>query len=119
MSPNGTQLAYVAGSQFALNPWLARLVSMDWAKPTQASPPPRPTAAAIDGFNPPGRKKFIIGALTHGPKGPDPHGTAPVPTVKGLAAVCPAARAALKLATIRSPRIVLALIGRFRWRPPL
>src|SRR5258707_15022892 len=119
MSPNGTQLANVVGSRFGLNPWLARVPSTDWAKPTPAPPPASATAAAMEGFIPPGRKKFISGALTHGPSGPDPQGTAPVPTVKGLAAVCPAASAALKLATIRSPRIVLAFIGRFRWRPPL
>src|SRR5579862_132361 len=119
MSPKGTQFAKVFGSQFALKPWLARLLSICCASCTHALPPPSATAAAIDGLIPPGRKKFIRGALIHGPSGPLPQGTAPVPTVSGLAADCPAAKAAWKLLTAKSPRIVFALIGRFRWRPPL
>src|ERR1022692_2178859 len=84
-----------------------------------AAGPAAMRAPAIEGFKPPGRKKFISAELTHGPSAPDPQGRAPPPTVNGLAGVCPAASAALKLATIKSPRIVLALMGRFRGPPPL
>src|ERR1700741_2985993 len=114
MSPKGTQLAKVVGSQLALNPWLARLLSMDCARVTQAPAPANSKAPAIDGFIPPGRKKFISGALTQGPSGPTPQGTDPVPTVNGLLTDCPAASAAFMLATMRSPRTVFALMGRFR-----
>ena len=60
-APSGT------GAQFALNPWLARLLSSCCARATQAAPPG--TAGlrckpAIDGFRPPGRKKFISDAST-------------------------------------------------------
>src|SRR5437868_6795544 len=120
MSPKGTQFASdVKGSHAALNPWVVRLLSMDSARATQAPPPPPISASAIAGFKPPGRKKFIRAALTHGPSAPDPQGAAPVPTVNGLPTGSPAAINAFKLATIRSPRMVLALIGRLRWRPPL
>src|SRR5882672_4526428 len=119
MSPKGTQLSRVVGSQLALNPWLARLVSMDWPRATQEPAPAASSAPATDGFNPPGRKKFISEELTQGPSKPEPQGTPSPPTVKGLLGVSPPASAALKLATIRSPRTVLALIGRLRWRPPL
>src|ERR1700686_3677507 len=119
MSPKGTQFCRdVNGSHAALKPWLARLVSIPSAAATQALAPARLKASAMEGFNPPGLKKFIRGELTHAPT-PDPHGTEPVPTVNELAGVCPAASAALKLTTIKSPRIVLALIGRFKFRPPL
>src|SRR5271169_2348961 len=114
MSPKGTQPTKVAGLQFVLNPCPARLLSIDWARLTHAPPPPRSRAPAMEGFKPPGRKKFISAELTHGPSEPDPQGTAPVPTVNGLLGVCPAAMAALKFCTIKSPRTVLALIGRLR-----
>src|ERR1700674_5598959 len=95
---------------------------MDSASCRQGIPAPPGAASrapAMEEFNPPRRKKFISAELIQGPSGPLPQGNAPPPTVNGLAGVCPAASAALKLATIKSPRIVLALMGRFRWRPPL
>src|ERR1700722_5020220 len=120
MSPKGTQFcSEVNGSHAVLKPCLARLDSIPSASVTHALAPAAASASAIDGFSPPGRKKFISGELTHGPSGPDPQGKVPVPTVNGLAADCPAASADSKFATIRSPRTVLALIGRFRCRPPL
>src|SRR5258708_27315802 len=123
MSPKGMQLAReVRGSHAALNPWLARPLSMDSASCKQGIPTPPGaaiSASAIAGFRPPGRKKFIRAELTQGPRAPDPQGAAPVPTVNGLPTGSPAAIEAFKLATIKSPRIVLALMGRFRWRPPL
>src|SRR5438477_1180067 len=119
MSPKGTQPVnppVKVGAQFALNPWLARLLSIDSASCTHgiAEGPAAMRAPAIEGFKPPGRKKFINAELIHGPSAPDPQGVLPLPTVKGLAGVCPEASAALKFATIKSPRTVLALMGRFR-----
>src|SRR5579864_9660662 len=120
MSPNGTQPPnppVTVGAQLALNPWAARPLSMDSPSCKHGMPAPpgaASSAPAIEGFKPPGRKKFISAELTQGPSGPTPQGRAPLPTVKGLAGVCPAARAALKLATIKSPRTVLALMGRFK-----
>src|ERR1700687_3665675 len=120
MSPKGTQPEnppVTVGAQLALNPWLASLLSVSSPSCRQGIPAPpgaASSAPAIEGFKPPGRKKFISAELTQGPSRPLPQGTAPLPTVKGLAGVCPAASAALKLATIRSPRTVLALMGRFR-----
>ena len=78
----------------------------------------------IDGFSPPGRKKFINDASTYG------NGLVGVPpalqplTVNGLeGSFCPesvaSTMAALRFATIRSPRMVFALIGRFKCLPPL
>src|SRR5579863_3353296 len=109
MSPKGTQPVKlpVVGAQVALKPWLVRLLSICSARPTQELAPARIRASAMEGFKPPRRKKFIKGALTQG-LGLVPQGTEPVPTVNGLAGVWPAARAALKLATIKSPRMVLA-----------
>src|SRR5438270_12381061 len=75
----------------------------------------------IEGFRPPGRKKFISEASTNGS---GLVGVLQPLTVNGLAGRgCPeeaaSTIAALKFFTIRSPRIVFALMGRFRWRPPL
>src|SRR6266496_3634083 len=120
MSPKGMQLASeVKGSQAALNPWLVGLLSMVSASATQLPAPPIIIACAIAGFRPPGRKKFIRAEFTHGPRAPDPQGAAPVPTVNGLPTGSPAAIAAFRFLTIRSPRMVLALMGRLRCRPPL
>src|SRR5450432_741334 len=119
MSPKGTQPVNVAGSQLVLNPWLARLPSIDWASATHDPPPPARSAPAIAGFRPPGRKKFMRAAFTQGPSVPDPQGAPVVPTVNGLPTGSPAAMEAFRLATIKSPRIVFALMGRLRCRPPL
>src|SRR6266567_4306379 len=120
MSPKGTQLfREVKGSQAALNPWVARLLSMDSASATQLPAPPTISACAIAGFRPPGRKKFIRAEFTQGPRAPNPQGAVPVPTVNGLPTGSPAAIEAFRLPTIRSPRMVFALIGRLRCRPPL
>src|ERR1700686_536415 len=103
MSPKGTQPVYpvTVGAQVALKPWLARPPSIFSARPTQELPPARIKAWAMEGFKPPGRKKFVSAELTQGPSAPLPQGTAPLPTVNGLAGVCPAASAALKLATLK------------------
>src|SRR3954468_15479358 len=113
MSPKGTHPLKVAGSQLALKPGIE--ATMAAACPIQAGSA-NAYAPMMEGFNPPGRKKFIREASTKGvPLGETPH---PL-TVKGLDALSPDASAALKFLIIRSPRMVLALMGRFRWRPPL
>src|ERR1039458_9213436 len=119
MSPKGTQPTKVAGSQLVLKPWEANPFRICCARPTQSEV--APIAPAIEGFRPPGRKKFIReeSTATGAPEGVNTH-----PTVNGLAGgVWPVASAYpyadMKFATIKSPRMVLALIGRFRWRPPL
>src|SRR5262249_5251187 len=115
MSPKGTQpVNEVSGSQAVLNPCPLRpckICSPNW---TQAAPPTCAMAPATDAFSLERGKRFIMEELTKGQGGRFPQGTPPLPTVKGLLGVCPAARAALKLATMRSPRIVLALIGWLR-----
>src|SRR5258706_16457847 len=109
MSPKGTQLVRpVAGLQLEFKPSAAKTV---FAKPTQAAPPEARYASATDGFKPDGRKKLTKAAGTYG----TPEAVAPKPlTVNGLSPgwLAPAAMAAFKLFTIRSPRTVLALIGR-------
>src|SRR5215831_12360050 len=116
MSPNGMQLLNepLKGSQAVLKPWLLRAPRACSACWTQATSPTASNAPAIEGFSPLGRKKFMSDELTHGPAGPLPQWVFPLPTVNGLEKFCPAARAAKKLLTIRSPRMVLSLIGRFR-----
>src|SRR3974390_2063985 len=126
MSPKGTHPLNVAGSQ-VLKPRLwARVAACVMHANPEA--PNEEYAPMIDGFRPPGRKKFISEASTKGsgPSGP-PAGLHPL-TVNGLAGVgkrvgllkaTESVMAALKFATIRSPRMVLALMGRFRWRPPV
>src|SRR5580704_5601164 len=115
MSPNGTQPVKVAGLQFVLNP--GRLATICCASVTHSAPalPLARYAPAIEGFSPPGRKKFVIAESTHRPPGPTPH---PL-MANGLANPAPAAFAFRKFESSKSPRIAFALIGRFRCRPPL
>jgi len=87
---------------------------------------PAPTAKrklAIEGLIPPGRKKLVNAEETQGKPlfGLMPKGAEPVPTWNGPAEALEAGslKAACQFAVSRSPRTVLALIGRFRWRPPL
>src|ERR1700746_1843393 len=117
MSLKGTHpvKAGVVGSHAVLSPLACRIC---WANPTQAAPPLAISTLAIDGVNPDGRKKFVRAAATHGaPVMPlTPHGAAPDPTNSGppAAAEFGSPNAACQFFTSRSPRGVLALIGRFR-----
>ena len=77
-----------------------------FARVTQPPAPWEIRKFAIDGFTPPGRKKLVSAAETQvGFAGSQ--GTLPLPTLNGLVvAVTPefgSARAALQLATVRSP----------------
>src|SRR5947209_13306750 len=121
MSPNGMQPLKepLRGSHAVLKPWPLSAPSICSAWATHVTSPTPSNAPAIEGFKPLGRKKFIKDELTHGPAGPLPQWVFPPPTVNGLPTVCPSPSALRKLLTIRSPRTVLALIGRFKWRPPL
>jgi len=78
-------------------------------------------APAMAGFRPPGRKKLVSAAETHGTPPTNPQGAAPAPTKSGPAAALELGllSATCQFFTSRSPRVVLALMGRFRWRPPL
>src|SRR6202142_404830 len=129
MSPKGMQPASVAGSQEVLNPAVLYPCAFKdcrtsgYTVVTQLPPPAAMRASAIDAFKPPGRKKLVSAADTQGLwlVGLMPQGAAPLPTAKGPKAEFEAGSpcAASKLATSRSPRCVLALIGRLRCRPPL
>src|SRR6266852_6260327 len=78
-------------------------------------------ALAMAGFRPPGRKKFVSAAETQGTPLTNPHGAEAAPTKSGPAAAFEVGslRATCQFLTSRSPRVVLALMGRFRWRPAL
>src|SRR5262249_4608738 len=112
---NGTQPESVAGLQATLRPLAWR---MPCAKVTQAPAPAPVKAFAIAGFSPEGRKKFVRAAATHG--APEmaltPQGKGPEPTKRGppVAREFGSASAACQFFTSRSPRTVLALMGRFR-----
>src|SRR5207248_2383713 len=84
---------------------------------------------ASDGFNPDGRKKFNIAAGANCPVGFPVNAAGQMDTPSGLegyrgllggipAAFAPAI-AACQFFSSKSPRVVLALMGRFRCRPPL
>src|SRR6058998_329838 len=107
MSPKGTQpLKEVSGSQAVLKPF--RPCSILSARPTQAPAPCAIYAPATEGLIPEGRKKFVSAESTQGaPPEVNPH---PV-IANGLVKVWPAAKAVSKFCTIRSPRMVLALMG--------
>src|SRR5277367_1497709 len=84
---------------------------------------------ANDGFNPDGRKKFNIAAGANAPVGvpviaPGQICTCSGPEgynglVVGIPTALAKATAFCQFFTSRSPRAVLALIGRFKCRPPL
>src|ERR1700731_2691093 len=119
MSPKGTQFASVAGLQAVLSPSAPKICC---ANPTHGAPAVGSNAPAIAGFSPEGRKKFTRAAETHGaPLGLKPQGAAPDPTLSGPAAAFEvgSVKATCQFFTSKSPRTVLALIGRFRCRPPL
>src|SRR5437764_384999 len=133
MSLNGTQPVKLAlvGSHAVLSPSACKT---PWARPTQPAAGDDRNAAAIAGFNPDGRKKFVSAAGTYGcPLGLAPHGAntvgSAVPTNSGLLGklglpgimfcASAAAIAACQFLTSKSPRTVFALIGRLRWWPPL
>src|SRR5579864_3503726 len=119
MSPKGTQFARVAGLQAVLRPSAPRICC---ANPTQGAAAVGSNAAAIAGFSPDGRKKFTNAAETHAtPLELKPQGAAPAPTLRGPAAAFEvgSVKATCQFFTSKSPRTVLALIGRFRCLPPL
>ena len=84
---------------------------------------------ASDGFNPEGRKKFSIAAGANAPEGGKPNAAGQIATdsgldgYEGLVVGSPIelanATAFCQFLTSKSPRTVLALIGRLRCRPPL
>src|SRR5581483_4792609 len=125
MSLNGMQPASVGevGSQLVLKPNGFRVCSIPCASPTQAAAGLFSSATAIAGFSPEGRKKFINAEDTQGAPvvGLKPHGAAPVPTASGpdVALDVGSVNAVRQFSSRKSPRVVLALIGRFKWRPPL
>src|ERR1700722_9506722 len=110
------QFASVAGLQAAFSPANFRSA---WARGTQGA-----NKAATEGFSPPGLKSLTNVAGTkkgiapgRAAKGLGPHDATP----NGLEPVAAGfvANAASQFSVSRSPRTVLALMGRFRWRPPL
>src|SRR5260221_12295486 len=116
MSLNGTHPVRVVGSHAVLRPPACNTKGATaWTQGAVAGF--ESSAIAIAGFNPDGRKKFINAVGTYGPAGPTPQ----LFTNSGLSvgSAAPAASAACQFFTSRSPRVVLALIGRFRCRPPL
>src|ERR1700692_3208290 len=118
MSLNGTHPASVVGSHAVLRPltW-----SSCCARATHAPAPALFSAIAMAGFKPDGRKKFISAAETQGTLLTAPQGAGPEPTKGGPpdAPEVTSPRATCQFLTKRSPRGVLAFIGRFRWRPPV
>src|SRR5438067_11219709 len=125
MSLNGMQPESVGevGSQVVLKPKGFRVCRIPCASPTQAAAGLFSSATAIAGFNPEGRKKFISAAETHGAPVVvlKPQGAAPAPTASGPddALEVGSPSAVRQFCSRKSPRVVLALIGRLRWRPPL
>src|SRR5271165_189000 len=107
------------GLHAVLNPAACRMDSASSMQPCAGVPI---NAPASDGFSPEGRKKLARAAETQGwPPGLTPQGAAPEPTARGPpeAAEVGSVRAACQFRTSQSPRGALALMGRFRWRPPL
>src|SRR6266568_8405289 len=121
MSLKGTQCASVVMSHCVLNPGSDCKICC--ASVTQLPAPAAFNAMAMAGFSPEGRKKFVSAAETQGAPvlGLMPHGAAPAPTCSGPAAAFEVGslKAACQLFSRKSPRVVLALMGRFRCRPPL
>src|ERR1700730_15549857 len=120
MSLKGTQPVspLVEGSHAVLRPPCCITASAAAMQPWAGVPI---SALAKAGFKPPGRKKFVSAAETQGTPPTNPHGTEPAPTNSGPAAAFElvSLRATCQFLTSRSPRVVLALMGRFRCRPPL
>src|ERR1043165_6948195 len=108
----------VEGSHAVLSPPCCRTASAALMQPCAGVPIKAP---AIAGFKPPGRKKFVSAEETHGTPLTNPQGAAPAPTKSGPAAALElgSPSATCQFLTIRSPRVVLALMGRFRCRPAL
>src|SRR5581483_5905743 len=125
MSLNGMQPVSdgEVGSQVVLNPKGFRVCRICCANPTQAAAGLFSSATAIAGLSPEGRKKFISAAETQGAPVVvlKPHGAAPAPTCRGPAEAFEVGSpsAVRQFCSKKSPRVVLALMGRFRWRPPL
>src|SRR5580693_3514822 len=116
MSLKGTQPVRVVGSQAVLNPPACNTNGATTC--TQGAVAGFDNRArAMAGFKPEGRKKFTSDAGTNGPPGPTPQPFCDSGLSVGSAA--PAAIAACQFFSSRSPRVVLALMGRFIWRPPL
>src|ERR1700730_1422723 len=116
MSLKGTQPVRVVGLQALLRPPACNTSGATvWTQPAVAGLDSN--ASAIAGFKPEERKKFSRAGGTYGPPGPTPQ----LLTNSGLSLGCaaPAAIAACQFFTSRSPRVVLALMGRFKCRPPL
>src|SRR5579862_1299244 len=103
----------VAGSQAVLRPPACRIDSAASMQPCAGVPT---KALAIAGLSPPGRKKFVSAAETQGTPPTKPHGAEPAPTNNGPAAALEVGspKATCQFFTSRSPRVVLALMGRFR-----
>src|SRR5579862_451482 len=111
MSPNGMQFASVAKLQLAFRPYSFSTKGNTCV--TQGAVAGLDSRAnAIEGLIPDGRKKFVSAAGTKGPPAPTPQ----LVTVSGLSVLrfAPAATAAFRFSTTRSPRMAFALIGRFR-----
>src|SRR5271165_6182522 len=108
----------VEGLQAVLSPPACK---MDKAGSIQSCAGVPISALAMAGFRPPGRKKFVSAADTQGTPPTNPHGVDPAPTNSGpaLALEVGSPKATCQFLTSRSPRVVLALMGRLRWRPPL
>src|SRR5258708_8757916 len=116
MSLKGTQLVSpdAPGLQPAFSPVACKSAS---AKGTQGvNGPP-----ANEGLIPDGRKKLTSAEGTKNGSFAPGIGFAPqLAMARGLVeGEAPAATAACQFAASRSPRAALALIGRFRWCPPL
>src|SRR5208283_3559376 len=124
MSPKGTQPARVKGLQAVLNPAVLNPCAFNdcrtsgYTVVTQAAArglPDASKASAIEAFKPPGRKKFVSAAETQGcwVLALKPQGASPLPTAKGPNAEFEfgSPSAVSKLATSRSPRCALALMG--------
>src|SRR5882672_10948981 len=116
MSLKGTQplSPLVDGSHAVLSPPCCMTASAALMQPCADVPIKAP---AMAGFRPPGRKKLVSAADTHGTPLTNPHGAWPPPTNSGPAAAFDVGSlsATCQFLTSRSPRVVLALMGRFRW----
>src|SRR5436190_19837131 len=106
------------GSHAVLSPPCCRTANAALMQPCAGVPI---SALARAGFRPPGRKKLVSADETHGTPLTNPQGAAPAPTNSGPAAAFDVGslRATCQFLAIKSPRVVLALIGRFKWRPAL
>src|SRR5579863_2358263 len=130
MSPKGTTTQAPAapnGIVLSLLPPLALRPNPSAFASNAASARQGPPAS--DGFNPEGRKKFSRAAGANAPDGGKPNAAGQIATDSGLDGYdglvvgrpieFANATAFCQFFTSKSPRTVLALIGRLRCRPPL